>query len=41
MNLLELFVEVDDFVQKFEGWAARQQLLSATTRFSEGSEGLS
>ncbi len=26
MRLLELFVEVDDFVQKFESWAANQQL---------------
>ena len=26
MSLLGLFVEVDDFVQKFEGWAAKQQL---------------
>ena len=26
MSLLGLFVEVDDFYQKFEGWAARQQL---------------
>lgn len=26
MSLIGLFVEVDDFVQKFEGWAAKQQL---------------
>ena len=26
MSLLRLFVEVDDFVQKFEEWAAKQQL---------------
>ncbi len=26
MSLLELFVEVDDFCQEFERWAAPQQL---------------
>ncbi len=26
MSLLELFVDVDDFYQAFEGWAAQQQL---------------
>ena len=26
MSLLELFIEVDDFCQAFEGWAAQQQL---------------
>lgn len=26
MSLLELFVEVDDFCQAFERWAAQQQL---------------
>ncbi len=28
MSLLELFVEVDDFYQAFELWAAKQQLPS-------------
>ncbi len=32
MSLLELFVEVDDFVQKFEGWAAQQQLSDKAKR---------
>ena len=32
MSLLELFVEVDDFVQKFESWAAQQQLLGKAKR---------
>lgn len=32
MSLLELFVEVDDFVQKFESWAAQQQLAGKAKR---------
>lgn len=32
MSLLELFVEVDDFCQAFELWAAKQQLASKTKR---------
>lgn len=32
MSLLELFVEVDDFYQKFEGWAAKQQLPGKVNR---------
>ena len=37
MSLLELFVEVDDFVQKFEGWAAQQQLPGKAKRGPEPS----
>jgi len=32
MSLLELFVEVDDFYQEFERWAAQQQLPDKTKR---------
>ena len=32
MSLLELFVEVDDFCQEFERWAAPQQLLGKAKR---------
>ena len=32
MSLLELFVEVDDFYQEFERWAAAQQLSGAARR---------
>ncbi len=32
MSLLELFVEVDDFYQAFELWAAKQQLPSKAKR---------
>lgn len=32
MSLLELFVEVDDFCQAFEKWAAKQQLPGAPRR---------
>ncbi len=34
MSLLELFVEVDDFYQAFERWAAPQQLSGKSKRGS-------
>jgi transposase len=37
MSLLELFVEVDDFYQAFERWAAAQQLPRAAKRGPEAS----
>ncbi len=37
MSLLELFVEVDDFCQECECWAARQQLLDKAKRGPEPS----
>lgn len=37
MSLLELFVQVDDFCQAFECWAARQQLPGKAKRGPEPS----
>ncbi len=36
MSLLELFVEVDDFCQGFEVWAAEQQLSSRAEKVKRG-----
>ena len=40
MSLLELFIEADDFVQKFEGWAAKQQLPGKAKRGPKPSFGI-